>query len=115
MEAEIIAPEPSQEHSEFRWKKVGVLGPFAAVLAVLTILAAFGFGFLAIFATTLVMAAATTLLWPLIFSPEFTQWVFGTPQIQFWKLFLLFLATGTILKLFRPFFGKGSGGLWQRK
>ena len=81
---------------------VKVLGVVGTLLALLTMSAAFGLALMLLFAKTLVAAAATTLLWPLVFSPQFTQWVFGAEQVSFWKLFLLFLAAGTIVKMFRP-------------
>ena len=78
------------------------------VLALLTMLAAGGVMFLVLFGTPFVSAAAVFALWPRIFSPEFTQWVFGAEQVSFWKLFLLFLAAGAAVRLLRR-------RTWQRK
>ncbi len=64
-------------------------------------LAAFGVGFLVLFGATLAAAAAAYLAWPLVFAPAFSQWVFGEPRAPFWKLFLLLLAAGFVVKAFR--------------
>ncbi len=101
VEPEILGPGSGEPAARVRIQGVKVLGIFGAMLAVLTMFAAFGVGLLVLFGTTLISAALVTLLWPRIFSPEFTQWVFGAPNVQFWKLFLIFLAFGTVLKLFR--------------
>ena len=104
LEAEVISPEPGESwksRTAVRLKGVRVLGVFGTFLAILTMLAAFGFGLLVFFGTTLVAAGLVRVLWPHIFSPEFTSWVFGSPHARFWKLFLLFFAAGAVLKLFR--------------
>ncbi|MBI3551784.1 MAG: hypothetical protein HY077_04645 [Elusimicrobia bacterium] len=100
MEAEVV--EPGQGRPRVRLTHVKALGLFGTALAVLTMFAAFGVGLLVLFGTTLLAATAAWLLWARVFAPEFTQWVFGTPYAPFWKLFVLFLAAGSLMKLFRP-------------
>ncbi|MBI5630236.1 MAG: hypothetical protein HY921_05075 [Elusimicrobia bacterium] len=102
LEAEIISPENEGPKAHSRVEKARVLGLFGTVLALLTMVAAFGFGFMAFFSTTLASAALLWVVWPQIFSPQFTAWLFGSEQVSFWKLFLIFLALGTIVRLFRP-------------
>ena len=107
LEAEIVPPG-GEEPPRVRLQGVRMLGVFGTVMALLTMLAAFGIGFLAFFGRTLAAALILTVVWPLVFSADFTQWVFGSPGAPFWKLFLLFLAAGAVLRLFgRP--------LWRRK
>lgn len=88
---------------------IGILG---AVLACATALAALAFGLLAVFVTPLLAATLVTLLWPVIFSEQFTSWVFGTPYLPFWKAFLLFLLVGAVVKFHR---WSSSGELWRRR
>ena len=107
MTAEIVEPE-REERPQAYLTHIRALGLIGTALALLTMLAAFGVGFLVLFGTTLVSTAIAYAAWPLIFSPQFTQWVFGTEHASFWKLFLLFLAVGMIVKLFRR-------QLWQRR
>lgn len=97
VEAEILPPE-----HEPRIHAAGARAPgwFGAVLALLTVGAAFVVGFLALFGRSLVAALAAWLVWPLLFSPEFTAWVFGAPRIVFWKILVLFLALDVIARLF---------------
>jgi hypothetical protein len=104
VEAEVVDRSGfhDSEQPRVRLQHVKVLGVVGTLLALLTMSAAFGLALLLLFAKTLVAAAAATLLWPLVFSSQFTAWVFGSEQVSFWKLFLLFLAAGTILKMFRP-------------
>ena len=100
VEPEIITQD-DEDQSERRLKGVRFLGLAGTALALLTMLAAFGFGLLALFGTTLLSAVVVAILWPWIFSPQFTQWVFGTPSVPFWKLFLLMLAVGAVFKFLR--------------
>jgi hypothetical protein len=97
VEAEIMPPE-----HEPRIHIAGARAPgwFGAVLALLTVAAAFSVGFMALFGRTLVAAVIATLVWPWLFSPEFTTWVFGAPHIVFWKILVLFLALDMIARLF---------------
>ena len=67
-----------------------------AFLAGLTTLAAIGVGLLMLFGRSLLSAAVVVVLWPFIFSPDFTQWVFGSVNAPFWKLFLLMVIVGTL-------------------
>ena len=107
VEPEVMRPEDSRS-AQVHLKALRVPGFFGAVLAVLTMLTAFGFGFVFFFGTNLLAAAMVTLAWPLVFSPEFTHWVFGTHTVGFWKLFLLFVAAGAVLKIIRR-------QSWQRR
>ncbi|MBI4678556.1 MAG: hypothetical protein HY748_13335 [Elusimicrobia bacterium] len=88
------------------------LGLIGAVLACATALAALLFGVLAVFVTPLIGAALLTLVWPVIFSEQFTGWVFGTPYLPFWKAFLLFLLVGAVVRFHR---WSTSGELWRRR
>jgi len=107
MEVEILPPAEGQpfragqdrEQPKVRLTHVRALGLFGTLLALLTMGAAVGVGFLAFFGTTLLAAGLVTLTWPVVFSADFTQWVFGATRVPFWKLFLLFLVAGTVMKL----------------
>jgi len=103
VEAELVDRQepPETERPGVRLRHVRVLGVVGTLLALLTMGAALGLGVLMLFGTTLLMAAGATLAWPFVFSSEFTQFVFGAPQVSFFKLFLLFLSAGAILKMFR--------------
>ena len=92
--------DPSRAQPGVRLTHVRALGLFGTLLAILTMFAAVGVGFVAFFATALIAAAVVALAWPLIFSPEFSLWVFSAPRAPFWKLFLLFMVAGTVKKLF---------------
>ena len=100
-----ILPRPDAEEAQPSATTPGVLGAAAAVL---TMLAALGVGFVALFGKTLFAAALVCLTWPRIFSPQFTAWLFGDERIVFWKVFLLILTAGFVAKLFRR-------QSWQRK
>ena len=54
-----------------------------------------------IFGKIIILSAAATLLWPVIFSPEFTLWVFGSETIPFWKMLILLSLTGFGLQWIR--------------
>ena len=97
VEAEIMPPE-----HEPRVHVAGARAPgwFGAVLALLTVAAAFVVGFMALFGRSVVAALITFLVWPWLFSPEFTAWVFGAQRVIFWKILLLFLAVDVIARLF---------------
>ena len=101
LEAEVVEPR-GESFPRPRVAGVGALGVLGAALAILTTFAALGVTMLMLFGTTLASALLVWALWPAVFSPELTQWTFGTPYAPFWKLFALFLATGFIVKLFRP-------------
>ena len=102
MEAEVVRPEDNQERPRVRLTHVGTLGIFGTLAALLTMFAAVGVGLLVLFGSTVAAAGVVWLLWPHVFSAEFTQWVFGTPYAPFWKLFVLFLAAGAVMKLLNP-------------
>jgi len=97
VEAEILPPE-----HEPRVHVAGARAPgwFGAGLALLTVAAAFSVGFMALFGRTLFAAVLASLVWPWVFSPEFTAWVFGAPRVAFWKILVLFLALDVIARLF---------------
>jgi hypothetical protein len=80
-------------------KSLGVIG---ALLALLTMGAAVGFGLLMLFGKALVAALIVKLLWPLVFGPEFTQFVFGSQTVPFIKVFLLLAAGSVVAKMLRP-------------
>jgi hypothetical protein len=97
---------------EFEGIKVKVLhatslGFVGAVLALLTMAAAVSFGLLMLFGKALLAAALVKFLWPAVFSPEFTAWVFGAESVPYWKVFLLMVAGSVVAKLLRP-------GSWGR-
>ncbi len=93
--------------SEFRVVDAEIMGQgegigFAGrLLAGLAVLAAGGAVVLWLFGKVLLLSAAVSLLWPLVFSPEFTAWVFGDPAVSFWKIFLLLFLAGTAARWFR--------------
>ena len=106
VEAEILPPE-----HEPRVHVAGARAPgwFGAVLALLTVAAAFAVGFLALFGRTLVAAVVASLVWPWLFSPTSTAWVFGAQRVVFWKILVLSLAVDMIARLFLR------RNLWPRK
>lgn len=91
-----VAIEPELVEEKPRGRSLGWLG---AVLAVLTMGAAFGVGLFMLFGRFLLAAAIVWLAWPLLFTPELTTWAFGEPRLSFWKVFLALVATGTVVKL----------------
>ena len=97
MEVEILPP---QHEPRIHMAGARVPGWFGAGLALLTVAAAFGVGFLALFGRTLAAALLVWLLWPLLFSQTFTAWVFGEPHVVFWKILLLCLALDAVTRLF---------------
>lgn len=96
MEVEVIPP-----HQEPRFHAAGVHAPgwLGALLALLTMTAAFSVGFLAVFGKILAAALVVWLAWPILFSPQLTAWVFGTEHVVFWKIFVLFLSVHVVLRL----------------
>ncbi len=78
------------------------LGLVGAFLALMTMLAAIGFGFLMLFGKALLAAALVKLLWPAVFSAEFTQVVFGAHSVPFWNVFLLMILGSVVAKMLRP-------------
>ena len=108
VDVEVLSPGHDREDGpEPRVKvtHVRALGLFGTALAILTMFAAVGVGFMALFGTTVLAALLAKLLWPLIFSVEFTKFVFGSEIVPFWKLFVLFLAAGAVMKAFRRLSG----------
>jgi hypothetical protein len=104
VEPEIIPPH---EDAGFSGVHVSVahvksLGVIGALLALLTMGAAVGFGLLMLFGKALAAALIVKLLWPLLFSPEFTQFVFGSQTVPFFKLFLLLAAGSVVAKMLWP-------------
>jgi hypothetical protein len=98
---------PSQRPQDFEGVKVRVahvrsLGLIGAFLAMMTMLAAIGFGFLMLFGKALLAAALVKFLWPVVFNAEFTQIVFGTQSVPFWKVFLLMILGSVVAKMLRP-------------
>jgi hypothetical protein len=104
MDPEIIPPGPDAgfEGVRVRVAHVKSLGVIGALLALLTMAAAIGFGLLMLFGKALVAALIVKLLWPVIFGPEFTQMVFGSQSVPFWKVFLLLAAGSVVAKMLWP-------------
>ena len=104
LEAEVLPFEAGPEFDEIRVRvaRVRSLGVVGALLALMTMLAAVGFGFLMLFGKALLAAALVKLLWPAVFSAEFTQVVFGTHSVPFWKIFLLAVLGSVVAKMLRP-------------
>lgn len=105
MDVEVLPPDQNQDyHQDYETPKVrlthvSTLGIFGTLLALLTMGAAVGVGFLFFFGTALASSVLVWAVWPLVFTPAFTDWVFGAPRPVFWKLFLLFVVAGTVAKL----------------
>ncbi len=93
---------PDFEGVKVRVAHVRSLGLVGAFLALMTMLAAIGFGFLMLFGKALLAAALVKLLWPTLFSTEFTMVVFGTHSVPFWKVFLLMILGSVVAKMLRP-------------
>jgi len=104
VEPEIIPPGPDAgfEGVRVRVAHVKSLGIIGALLALLTMAAAVGFGLLMLFGKALMAALIVKLLWPVIFGPEFTQMVFGSQSVPFWKVFLLLAAGSVVAKMLWP-------------
>ena len=77
---------PDFEGMRVRVAHVRSLGLVGAFLALMTMLA----------------AALVKFLWPVVFSPEFTQWVFGSESVPFYKVFLLMILGSVVAKMLRP-------------
>ena len=104
VEPEVVPPDSqAAPRSGVKLTHLRALGAFGTALAILTMLTAFGVGLLALFGTTLLASALVWAFWPLIFSQEFSQFVFGAPRAPFWKLVLLFLAASAVLRMFRRY------------
>ena len=104
MEPEILPPDSGSEFEGLRVRMTHVksLGFLGAALALLTMAAALGFGLVMLFGRALLAAGILVLLWPRVFSAEFTRWVFGADGAPFWKVFLLMVLLGTLLKALQP-------------
>ena len=106
IEPEIVPDSESFEGVRVRMAHVKSLGIVGAVLALLTMTAALGFGLLMLFGRSLLAAVAVYAIWPFVFAPEFTRWVFGADHAPFWKLFLLMVLIGTLAKALLPTGGR---------
>ena len=98
---------PSQSGPDFdqvrvRTAHVRSLGLIGGLLAMLTLLAAVGVSLLMLFGKALVAAVLIKILWPFVFSAEFTRWVFGAESVPFWKVFLLLAVGSVVAKMLRP-------------
>jgi hypothetical protein len=98
---------PSGTGPEFEGIKVKVahvrsLGLLGALLALMTMLAALGFGLVMLFGKALLASLLVWALWPAVFSAEFTQVVFGSHSVAYWKVFLLMVLGSVVAKLLRP-------------
>ncbi|OGR95399.1 MAG: hypothetical protein A2V88_13580 [Elusimicrobia bacterium RBG_16_66_12] len=78
------------------------LGLIGSLLAMMTLLAAVAVSLLMLFGKALAAALLVKLLWPSVFSVEFTRWVFGSESVPFWKVFLLLAAGSVVAKMLRP-------------
>jgi hypothetical protein len=97
-----MPPAPDFEGVKVKVAHVRSLGLVGALLAMMTMLAAIGFGFLMLFGKALVAALLVKFLWPAVFSVEFTQWVFGSEAVPFYKVFLLMILGSVVAKMLRP-------------
>ena len=97
-----MPPAQDFEGVKVRVAHVRSLGLVGAFLAMMTMLAAVGFGFLMLFGKALLAAALVAILWPVVFSAEFTLFVFGAPSVPFWKVFLLMILGSVVAKMLRP-------------
>ena len=104
MEPEILPPDQDAGLSGIRVRMAHVksLGVFGALLALLTMGAAVGVGLLIMFGKALAAALIVKLLWPRLFSPELTLWVFGSDSAPFWKLFVLLALVQALAKALLP-------------
>jgi hypothetical protein len=104
-EPEIMPPssgDPGFDGVRVHIGHVKSLGAIGALLALLTMGAAVGFGLLMLFGRALLSALVVVLAWPFVFSPEFTRWVFGANKAPFWKIFLLLVLVSALAKALRP-------------
>lgn len=88
VEAEIVTPGRERE------RRSASLPFFGALFAGTTVLAAAAVMGLMLFGKVLLISAVLTWVWPRVFSPDFTAWVFGTATVPYWKILLL-CAIGT--------------------
>ena len=105
MEPEILPSSetgPDFEGVRVRMAHVRSLGLIGAVLAMLTLLAAVGVSLLMLFGKALFATVLVKVLWPFVFSAEFTRWVFGCESVPFLKVFLLLAAGSVVAKMLRP-------------
>jgi hypothetical protein len=78
------------------------LGLIGALLAMMTLLTAVAVSLLMLFGKALAATLLVKILWPFVFSNEFTRWVFGSESVPFWKVFLLLAAGSVVAKMLRP-------------
>ena len=97
-----MPPAPDFEGVKVKVAHVRSLGLVGAFLAMMTMLAAIGFGFLMLFGKALLAALLVKFLWPAVFSVEFTRWVFGSEAVPFYKVFLLMILGSVVAKMLRP-------------
>ncbi|OIO08304.1 MAG: hypothetical protein AUJ52_08480 [Elusimicrobia bacterium CG1_02_63_36] len=83
VEPEIVTPEQERERRSVS------IPFFGAVFAGTTVLAAAAVMGLMLFGKVLLVSAVLSWIWPRVFSPDFTAWVFGTPTVPYWKILLL--------------------------
>jgi len=85
IEAEIVPPHRERERVSASIPVAGALFAGGTVIAAAAVMA------LMIFGKVLLVSAIVTWIWPRVFSPEFTAWVFGTAVVPYWKILLLCL------------------------
>jgi len=90
------------EGVKVRVAHVRSLGLVGAFLALMTMMAAIGFGFVMLFGKALIASLLVWALWAAVFSAEFTQVVFGAQSVPFWKIFLLMILGSVVAKMLRP-------------
>ena len=69
-------------------------GPLGKIAAALTMLAAAMVIGAFLFGKIIFLSATATFLWPVVFSADFTQWVFGSDTVPFWRILLVFTFIG---------------------
>lgn len=96
--AEIV--ETADGHSKEERARAGVFyhtitpGPLGKIAAGLTMLAAAMVIGVFLFGKIILLSAAATFLWPVVFSADFTRWVFGADSVPFWKILMIFTFIG---------------------
>ncbi|MFH2202932.1 MAG: hypothetical protein ABIJ96_07445 [Elusimicrobiota bacterium] len=93
--------EDERERAAFFAHHAVTPGALGKAIAGLTVLAAALVIAALLFGKILLLSAAAALLWPMIFSAEFTRWVFGSATVPFWKILLMFTFIGFAMRWVR--------------
>ncbi|PCI37946.1 MAG: hypothetical protein COB53_05485 [Elusimicrobia bacterium] len=83
VEAEIVTPGRERVQIDASVPFIGALLAGGTVIMAAAVMA------LMLFGKVLFVSAVLTWIWPQVFSPEFTSWVFGTATVPYWKILLL--------------------------